>query len=375
MRPSRLTLPLIAAGTGLLVMTAFPVFADPPAAQTFRLTGTVSQPSWNGFVLSADGHTMAYGEEEQPGPANGYVGRNLVDVASDAKGSWRRVARLQVGFQTDLPLAVALSADGTALLGASPYYPGAATVFRFSGGTWVQEAVLPKPANANQSGVALALSRHGTRAVVQGIAQTGWTLWVYDKTPTGWKQTATLPGFFGVFLSADGSRIVTLGDYSTLIAYDHSASGWSGPTTINGRSGVKSYTMSADGRSVAASFWTDVGTEAAEVQLFHDGPSGWRRTGTFAPADPGRAVGFGTALGLSADGLSLVVGSPLFPGAGSGAGYRYVFDAAGWHWGGVVRSDSPFAQGTQVAVSADGHRIALAGRGADKVDVFDAVAD
>jgi hypothetical protein len=226
-------------------------------------------------ALSNDGNTALVGE-----PGNGAVGAAWVFTPSN--GVWKQHGGDLVGNNANGAAlqgsSVALSGDGfTALIGGpgDSSNAGATWVFtRSNAGVWTQKGsklVGTGASSAAEQGISVALSTHGTTAIVGGPADVGGgAAWVFTLVRGGWiQQGGKLVG------SGFGGRSVAMsGDGSTAIV--------GSPGDNSNTGAVRAYTRSTKG------LWTQLGSVI---------------TGD-------NASSFGFSASLSTLGRTLLIGAP-----------------------------------------------------------------
>jgi hypothetical protein len=242
-------------------------------------------------------------------------------------------------------LSVATSADGnTALVGGS----GAAWVFTRTNGVWTQQGLLGSgEVGTSGLGSSVALSADGNTALVGGPLDNDYrgAAWVFTRTDGVWTQQGDKlvgsgaignPGFgFSVALSSNGN--------TALIG---------GPWDDNGTGGVWAFTRSSD-------VWTQ------QAKLVGSGAIGRSARGA--------------SVALSASGDTAIVGgasdgyfcSDLADVCSDAVGAAWIFTRLDGVWDQqevkLVGSDAigPSAQGSSVALSADGNTALVGGPGDD----------
>jgi hypothetical protein len=294
---------------------------------------SVSQ-GWS-VSLSGDGNTAIVGGFMD----NGTTGAAWIWIRSP--GGWTQQGSKLVGTGAaaiaQQGSSVALSGDGnTAIVGGflDNHAIGAAWVWTRNNGVWSQQGTklaASDPFGNAQQGFSVSLSADGNTAVVGGYTDlNGGAAWIWNRSAGVWTQETKLSVFektqlgYSAALSADGSTVI-LG----------------GPTTSN---------------STGSAFvWARV-------------PEGWKFQGTRLQSNAD-AVGSsqqGTAVSLSADGNTAIVGGP---GDNSHDGAAWVWIRNGGFWleqtkligfGAIGHAQ----QGTSVSISADGNT-ALVGGPAD----------
>ncbi|MFM1988103.1 MAG: hypothetical protein RJA99_1060 [Pseudomonadota bacterium] len=292
--------------------------------------------------------------------------------------------------------AVALSGDGlTMVVGApgeqsdgsapadnSTTYAGAAYVFTRTGSSWVQQRWL-KASNAGSGdkfGVSVAISQDGATIAVGALAESSaatgvngnqsddslsgaGAVYVFVRSGASWTQQAYLKAANAGAGDAFGSKVALSADGSTLLA--------SAPNEASGLVNAPA----DDSLPIAGAAYVFVrsGTTWTQQAYLKAGNVGAQAASLTSPA-------FGTAIALSADGSTAVIGAPgessdatSVDGSGAnvnapGAGAAYVFGRTGsswtqraylkpsngdvqWNFGQAVSID---ASGTLIAVGAPG---------------------
>jgi hypothetical protein len=128
--------------------------------------------------------------------------------------------------------------------------------------------------------------------------------------------------------------------------------------------------VSADGLTVAigAVYNDGAGRDAGHVRIFTWGASGWVQRGTDIDGEAARDES-GAAVSLSADGQTVAIGGRSNDGAGSNAGHVRVFTwgASGWVQAGADIDGEAAGDGSgwSVSLSADGQTVAIGARDND----------
>ena len=286
--------------------------------------------------------------------------------------------------------AVALSANGNTLLVGGMEDnagEGAAWVFTRSGGAWTQQGaklIGSGGGKGDAQGSAVALSADGNTAIVGGPDYSGGigAAWVFTRSGNAWSEQGRLylatakAGYYGtsVALSADGNTAVigcAACDPSTApFVWVRSAGQWIaqyplGPIPGQPASYGRAVALSADG-STAIVGGPD-SNSGAWVWVGHS--SGvWTGQGKlFGTGDlqPGGSASQGSAVALSADGSTAIVGASSDD---SGAGAVWIFTRSENVWtqqDWIVGSNGIGSsyQGSSVAISGDGNTIMFGGPG------------
>ena len=124
-----------------------------------------------------------------------------------------------------------------------------------------------------------------------------------------------------------------------------------------------SVSLSADGSLLAIGYKLDRGP--GTVRMFRrEGMSSWRQTGNTVTGNE-NGDDFGSAVAVSADGQTVVVGAPRSDDNGVSSGHTQVFrfntDRSAWEQAGstIIGPESNSRSGFSVSVSRDGNRIAI----------------
>ncbi|CAM3953390.1 FG-GAP repeat protein [Vibrio aquimaris] len=349
--------------------------------------------------MSSDGNTLAVAA---PGERTNGINAGAVYVYRFNAGAWGEEAILR-GSNTETSdffgNSLALSGDGNTLVvgateeaslstgingdqGNDPMLTedaGAAYLFRFQGGSWIQEAYI-KASNTNAGdrfGSSVALSNDGNVLAVgatneqsdstevnigqlnNDLTEAG-AVYIYKFT-TSWAQEAYLKplntgsgDLFGssVSLSSDGN-ILAVG-----------ASGESSNSKeINIGSGDNSASQSG----------------AAYIFRFSD--TAWSQRAYIKASNSGTEDYFGVSVSLSEDGNTLAVGASSEDSnsqgvngednnntANSGAAYTFFFDGSSWIEQTYIKASNTGADdlfGISVSLSGDGNRLAIGAREED----------
>lgn len=304
---------------------------DPEARDDFGLA----------VALSADGETALV---SAPGnAADSDVGEAYTFTRT--AGGWSHDATLENPDPDEndrFGYAVALSADGrTALVGAPsdpPFtpIPGAAYVFEHDDGGWTPTVLPnPHPDPIDGFGLAVALSADGNAALVgEPVDETGsmaevGEAHVYTRTAGEW----------------DTANPVTLEN----------------PEPETGDRFGLAVAISADGETalVGAPFDDgDAGRFVGEAYVFARAAGGWSHAATLENPEPDGNDRYGNAVAISADGSTALVGALLDEsGGGEFVGEAYVFTRTDGTWTplrlGNPEPDADDEFGSAVALSAD----------------------
>jgi hypothetical protein len=242
-------------------------------------------------------------------------------------------------------------------------------------------------------GTSLALSADGTRLIVG--SDNGFPddfVATYDLVGDDWARVGRLlvgrgngSDHMQVTLSADGNRLVygePTRDDSPGQVYIHNWTGedWDEGTILGGVSGDDGFggalALSADGNTLVVgspNYETAVGNRAGGVRVFRRAGFWEEITGDFAVGGAGDQVGY--AVQVSADGNRIAYSAQFgsFEGLAS-AGFVDVFDYDGTSWtragqaiGGTMEGDR---LGYSLSMTSDGEKIAMGGVGDPWVGIY-----
>ena len=307
--------------------------------------------------ISDDGNTAiigAYGEDTGASAA----GAAYIFIRSGT--TWSQQAKIQASV-TDLNAqfgySVSISGDGlTAIIGAylenegATSDCGAAYVFTKSGSTWSQQVRLLADTlgNSNQFGISVSISDDGNTAVVGSRyeANTG-VAYVFTRSDSTWSQQAKI----------QASDIEASDDFG------------------------QSVSISNDGNTViVGSPLEDTGgSSAGAAYIFTRSESTWSQQAKVQASDAEAGDNFGQSVGISGDGLRVVVGAYNEDTGASNAGAAYVFTKSGSTWSQAQKIQAPSPAATDLlgwasSISNDGSTILVGNRNEDPSGVVDAGA-
>ena len=336
--------------------------------------------------------------ERNPGAVLGMLLLAHVAAAQFTQQGSKLVGTGAVGPTTWQGNSVAISADGnTAIVGGpgDSLDAGAAWVFTRSGQVWSQQGskmVGTGAAGTAQQGWSVAISGDGNTAIVGGptddydaddSAFVG-AAWVYTRSGGAWTQQGNkLVGWdavgdawqgWSVAISADGNTAIVGGyqdDFNAGAAWVYTRSGGVWTQQGNKLVGTGAIGAAQQGYSVAISADGNTGIVGGDAENFNAGAA-WvytRSAGVWSQQG-GNLVGTGAAataqqgwsVAISGDGSAAIVGGPT---DNSFAGASWVFTRSGGVWtqqgNKLVGSGGAGAQGTSVAISADGNTAIVGG--------------
>ncbi|HEV3045931.1 MAG TPA: fibronectin type III domain-containing protein [Solirubrobacteraceae bacterium] len=318
-----------------------------------RLGGSEKSEFGESVAISADGDTIVVG-----GPHASAGG--AVWTFTRSGETWSPATRLPTPALApsvgDLGEAVALSGDGEVLFVGDPQAAkgrGSVWVYERSGSTWVAQEDPLAPATGPEPGLVLfgssiALSETGATAIVGGLALNSFTggAWVFERSGSEW-----LPQ--GGQLSGGGEEPITVDGQQYGGAFGASVA-----ISAEGDTALVGGFYDHDGAGAAWAF-TRSGTSWSQ-----QGPK-ITAEGEVSSAGTGEGGFFGTALALTPDGNTAIVGAA---GDSEFAGAAWIFKRSEGRWtqqrgklqGAEESADGGF--GNSVAIAGDG-RTALIGGG------------
>jgi len=373
-------------------------------------------------AISGDGATIMIGSPSDGG------GAGSVQAYTRVGGAWTRQGGKLVGTGATAGAgqgqSVSLSQDGnTAIIGApgDNIDIGAAWIFTRSNGAWTQQGnkltgtgAIAIPNHGVFQGHAVAMSGDGNTAMLGAPGDNGGVgaAWVFTRSGNVWTEQGKLlatdavgPTQFqgeSVALSMDGNTAAVAGPVDNSLGatwvYTRSGSRWTqqGSKLVGtgfDAGSLPSVTggvvaLSADGNTLAAGGSSD-GGDIGATWVFTRSAGVWSQQGKklVGPGVVGGVAGQGSALAISGDGNTLVVGGPddgtLFPSILT-TGATWVFTRSGGVWTqqsnklvgtGAVVNYRGGGQGTSVALSNDGQTLVTAAMndnfGAGAAWVFD----
>jgi len=332
------------------------------------------------LALSHDGSTLVVGVPGEDSDARGVGGNQASNASTDsgavyvfrrAGSAWAQEAFIK-GSASDprdgFGWSVAVSADGAKLVASAPFDDGAAN-------------------DLESSGAAYVLTRAGTAWAEQAVLRS---------------TTATRNRLFGrvVALAADGATLAVGAPTANVVAVFRGA-----PFTFDGEVTVatsaeddqfgSALALSGDGSLLAvgapneSTLALSVGSTAVNqdapgsgaVYLFRRGTA-WAQEAFVKATNTHVGDVFGTAVALSADGVTLVVGAPgedsdargvegdqsSVASVDSGAVFAYRSQSGTWRRHAYLKASNTSAGdvfGSAVAVSASGARLLVAAGGDD----------
>ena len=291
--------------------------------------------------------------------------------------------------------SVALEGD-TALVGSwlddDDSYVDSGAVYVFERGTlgWAPAAKLTASDRGSFDRFGSAVALAGDTAVVGamyhiGGGQFGGAVYVFERTPAGWVQTAKVTPSDGVAGDTFGASLALSGD--TLVVgspaaddalpmvswcnsgafyiYDRTPSGWVESakfTAVDGWCNDRySYSVAIEDDTVfvaARGFAAFGGNAAGKVYVYQRVGGGWSQVQELLASDGAPLAQFGTSVALDQD--RALIGADADPALGSDAGSAYLFERQAGSWVELAKltaSDGGAAHRFGEAVDLDGGRL------------------
>ena len=270
-------------------------------------------------------------------------------------------------------VGVSVSVSGAiAVVGAPGYGKDAGRVYVFTktSGGWAQTAELKGSdvAGGDFFGYAVAISGSAGVVGAPGYAKNAGRVYVFDKTPAGWKQVAELKGsdtvasdYLGDAVALSGTTAVVGADghaknSGRAYVFEKSSGGWSETAELKGSDIVAQdgfgYAVGVSG-TLAVVGAPDHEKNAGRAYIFSKAASSWAQTAELKGSDTVGDNGFGVAVGIS--GQTAIVGAPGFSKA-AGRSYLFAPSGAGWKQTAELKGSDTVSSddfGYAVAVSGD----------------------
>lgn len=387
---------VVTTGTGSFTSsTNFSVTATgvPAAQQGAKLVGTGNTGAASqgrGVAISADGNTMV---------AGGYAdnaSQGAAWVFTRSGGVWSQEGAKLVGTgnagAASQGHAVAISADGNTIAvgGYGDILPGAVWIYTRTGGVWSQQGaklVGTGSVGGSQQGGSVALSADGNTLLVGGAGDNGnlGAAWIFTRSGGVWtQQGAKLVGTGNVgnsqqgqsvALSADGNTAIVSGpldntDEGAAWIFTQSGGVWTqqGAKLVGtGNTGAarqgRSVALSADGNTAILGGYWDNGTIGAAWVFTRSGGVWTQQGAKITASDAVGAAQQGSAVSLSADGNTALIGG--FDDGAGGAAWVYTRAGAVWTQQGTklpaTGGTGADRRGYSVSLSSDGFTAAVGG--------------
>jgi hypothetical protein len=307
-------------------------------------------------ALSADGNTAIVGAKGDRSEDSGSV---YVFVRAGAV--WSEQAQLSPSDPhpgDEFGNAVAVSADGnTAIVGAPDHFAngfssGSAYIYTRNGDQWTEQTQLTviDGAIGDDYGWSVSISADGTIALVGApgsdfLGQSTGAAYVYERNGTSWAERTRLTPLiaveaydlfgYSVAISADATvalaGAINRGETGAVYVYRFAAGSWvieQELTDVAGTAGARFGTavaLTADGSmaGIGASLEDGVVANSGTGYLFADDGSGWSQLKKLSPSD-GEAYEYaGSAVAISGDGRTVLIGArgDDYPASYSGSAY------------------------------------------------------
>jgi hypothetical protein len=392
--------------TPLLLVAATLLFSHGALAQFLqqgpKLVGSgfiASARQGSAVAFSADGNTaIVGGSDDRLLSINDGIGAAWIWVRID--GFWVQQGPKLTGVDAvgdaRQGMSVSISADGnTAIVGGAGdnARAGAAWIWTRSAGVWTQQGPKLVSAGGRSQGTSVSLSADGNTAIVGGPDDNNGNgaAWVWTRSGGAWSQQGIKLVSNGVFrqgqsvaLSADGNTAIVGAPYASkggdgACVWTRNGGVWNQQgTKLAGLSGFTaseqgiSVALSADGNTAIVGGPGD-NNDAGAAWIWTRNAGVWTQQGRLNGSDATGAARQGTAVSLSADGNTALIGGPADAG---GTGAVWIWTRTDGFWrrpvgklvgtgtvdlGTVYQYDG---LGVSVALSADGNT-AIAGRDND----------
>ena len=341
------------------------------------IDGDANDASGNSVSLSADGSIVAIG-------ATGHSsGNGRTRVYQISSGSWNQIGLdiSALSFES-AGASVSLSADGLTLAVGSPFalgFNGLARIYQYSAGTWSQVGSdINGTVSFGNTGSSVTLSADGSTVAIDTEAANSSTglVQVYQLISGTWTQvgsdingeaTGDASGR-SISLSNDGSILAIGAPNNTsgtghVRVYENISTVWTQiGTDIDGEAaGDQSggaVSLSADGSIVAIGARYNNNTGHVRVLKFAGGA--WGQIGLDIDGVVSGEY-FGTSLGLSNDGKTVVIGANELANGQTGLTRIYQDVSGTWTQDGpdIVAEAAADEAGESVCISGDGLTVAI----------------
>ena len=256
-----------------------------------------------------------------------------------------------------------------------------------------QTKLVPSTAGGNQRLALCALSADGNTAIITGD-QNNDDVFIFTRSGTTWSEQAAFNVANGAFksidISADGNTVV-IGNMINDSAYIYTRSGttWSQQQQLQSSDGLStdyfgsSASISDDGNTVVVGAQAETTTQddSGAAYIFTRSGSTWseqqkiKGSDVNRPVNKGRQDYFGTSIGISGDGNTVIVGAPWWENVQAREGAAYIFTRSGSTWSEQTILFDDFAGGPEfgnsVHLTTDGNTAIVATSEANgKVYIF-----
>ena len=411
-----------------------PIAQAQEAIRYFKASNTDSGDTFGwAIAISDDGNTIAVGAPSEDSNATGIDGdrsnnasvdSGAVYVFTHSQSGWIQQAYVKatsVQSGAYFGASVALSSDGNTLAVGAPLAnggAGVAYVLKRNGATWsYQNPISASNAYADSnfgwsialsdSGNTLAVGAPGESNSVKNVnadtraASAAGAVYIFTPISAGaWGNQIYLKASsvaandnFGAALGLSGSgNLLAVGapnksnGTGAVYTFAYNGSAWSTPLAVTASNAATGDNFGAavalntagDTLAVGAPYKANNGANAGEVYAFIGANSGWAEQTHIVASNTAANDDFGTALALSSDGNTLVVGAigessnatgldgSQSDNSKDGVGAAYLFNRSGSSWTQqryIKPSTSTVGDefGTAIGLSADGSTLAISG--------------
>ena len=390
------------------------------APEDWNQVGTViSGPSSIQFgsyvIMNYDGSVVAFGAPLAQDPSlPDFEGEGYVSVYQLVGTVWTQMGSNIYGDDGAFAGAVALSDDGLTVAvgahldgyngGGCGYGCGNVRIYTYDGSSWNQKGQDLEGFHSEYLGHAVSLNNDGSRVAIGApnfnSNQKGRAV-MYEYGGSSWDLLGFTTGFemmgeangddfgFSIKMNSVGDRVIVgshLNDDNGNSAgqvrvYKYTTSWSQVGLDLNGQTGNDWFghdvCMSADGLTIAVGSHKRGAAMEGTVQVFVDQGGTWTQRGLDiigVPDNHGgqQTTGQGFSLSLSDDGTRLAVGAPFFGSTNDGYVKVYEFFDGDWVQLGLkISGASDVRLGHDVALSGDGLRVTVGTFSQDNVVVYD----
>lgn len=320
---------------------------------------------WSGSIATIPyGWTLCDGTNNTPDLRNKFI------IGSDNTAILYKSRKLisNDGFTDDyFGYSLDLTPDGTyAVIGAygvdaslsGPYRIGSAYIFKNISGEMVQMAELssPNPTSLGQFGSTVAINENGDTVIVGAATEgTAGTAYIFTRSSESWSLQSTLNSSDGasgddfgidVDISYDGNTAIVgayledsgaTTDNGAAYVFTKSGSVWTQQQKLLASDGAtddkfgENVVLSSDGNTAAIGAQgesTGLNVQNGAVYVFTRSAGVWTQQQKLLASDASTGARFGSALSISPDGNTLLIGA----GGDNNQGASYVFTRSGGVW-------------------------------------------
>lgn len=349
--------------------------------------------------LSADGHTLAMGAPYSSGNIGFETNTGKVRVFEWNGTDWVQKGSNIYGNELyeESGRAVSLSADGNWVAIGSPETDayttsgyatsaGKVRIFKWNGSDWEQKgSSIYGDAEFDRLGMTVSLSTDGHTVAMgapynDGNGLDAGQIRVYDWDGNDWVQKGSdLPGDstfkragHAVSLSADGNLLAVGAPASTNYSGLVRMFEWDGNDWVQKGGDIPgaaaqdqsghALSLSADGLTVVigSPYSDENGISSGQVRVYAWSGSDWMQKGSNVDGESG-GIASGYSVALNADGSTMVIGAPHANPGNSGRARVYAWDGSDWVPKGNDLDGASAGEklGFSVSLSADGQSLAI----------------